>query len=59
MGTLLSFPYEVRNEKNYFDDIRDRKLGKDTMDLAKHIVQTKAGHFHPGKFEDRYEKSAA
>jgi DNA end-binding protein Ku len=25
--------------------------------LAKHIVQTKSGHFHPEKFEDRYEKA--
>src|SRR5689334_13281897 len=45
MGTLLRFPYEVRDEKDYFDDIRDTKLGKDAMDLAKHIVQTKTGHF--------------
>ncbi len=57
MGTLLRFPYEVRDEKDYFDDIRDTKLGKDAMDLAKHIVQTKVGHFGPGKFEDRYEKA--
>jgi DNA end-binding protein Ku len=27
------------------------------MDLAKHIVQTKSGHFHPEKFEDRYEQA--
>ena len=27
------------------------------MDLAKPIVQTKVGHFRPGKFEDRYEKA--
>ena len=25
------------------------------LDLAKHIIQTKAGHFEPDKFEDRYE----
>ena len=57
MGTLLRFPYEVRSHKDYFDDIPDTKLGKDAMDLAKHIVQTKAGHFHPEKFEDHYEKA--
>jgi DNA end-binding protein Ku len=57
MGALLRFPYEVRDEKDYFDDIPDTKLGKDAMDLAKHIVQTKAGHFHPEKFEDHYEKA--
>jgi DNA end-binding protein Ku len=57
MGTLLRYPYEVGDEKKYFDDIPTTKLGKDAMDLAKHIVQTKSGHFHPEKFEDHYEKA--
>jgi DNA end-binding protein Ku len=57
MGTLLRFPYEVRSEKGYFDDIPNSKLGKEAMDIAKHIVQTKSGHFHPEKFEDHYEKA--
>ena len=39
----LAFPYEVRDEKDDFDDIRDTKLGKDAMDFAKHIVQTNVG----------------
>jgi DNA end-binding protein Ku len=55
MGTLLRYPYEVRDEKDYFDDIPDLKLGKDMMDLAKHIVVTKSGHFEPDKFDDHYE----
>jgi DNA end-binding protein Ku len=55
MGTLLRYPYEVRNEKEYFDEIPDVKLSKDMMDLAKHIVKTKSGHFKPEKFEDHYE----
>jgi DNA end-binding protein Ku len=25
------------------------------LDLASHIVKTKAGHFDPSKFDDRYE----
>jgi non-homologous end joining protein Ku len=25
MGTLLRYPYEVRDEKEYFDDIQDVK----------------------------------
>jgi DNA end-binding protein Ku len=55
MGTLLRYPYEVRSEKEYFDDIEDVKLTKDMLDLAKHIVNQKAGRFEPGKFEDQYE----
>ena len=27
------------------------------LDLAKHIVDTKAGHFEPAKFEDHYESA--
>ena len=55
MGTLLRFPYEVRDSGEYFDDIPNVKLTKDMMDLARHIVETKRGHFKPEKFEDHYE----
>src|SRR6478609_5715496 len=55
MGTLLRYPYEVRSEEEYFDDIQDVKVTKDMLDLARHIVNQKAGHFEPDKFEDRYE----
>jgi DNA end-binding protein Ku len=55
MGTLLRYPYEVRSEKEYFDDIQDVKVTKDMLDLAKHIVETKSGSFEPEKFDDHYE----
>ena len=35
MGTLLRYPYEVRSEKDYFEDIQDVKVTKDMLDLAK------------------------
>src|SRR6195952_968472 len=55
MGTLLRYPYEVRDEAEYFDEIQDVKVTKDMLDLAKHIVNQKAGDFEPEKFEDHYE----
>ena len=55
MGTLLRYPYEVRSEHEYFDDIQDVKVTKDMLDLAKHIVQQKTAEFEPDKFEDHYE----
>src|SRR6187401_469598 len=55
MGTLLRYPYEVRDEKEYFDDIPNIKVKKDMLDLARHIVETKSGHFEPESFEDHYE----
>jgi DNA end-binding protein Ku len=55
MGTLLRYPYEVRDPAEYFDEIQDVKVTKDMLDLARHIVEQKAGNFEPGKFEDQYE----
>ncbi len=57
MGTLLRYPYEVRSESEYFDDIQDVKVTKDMLDLAKHIVEQKSGSFEPEQFEDRYESA--
>jgi DNA end-binding protein Ku len=55
MGLLLRYPYEVREPAEYFDGIQDVKITKDMLDLAKHIVDQKSGHFDPSQFEDRYE----
>src|SRR5437764_14456333 len=55
VGTLLRYPYEVRAEQEYFDEIQDVKVTKDMLDLARHIVNQKAGSFEPQKFEDHYE----
>jgi DNA end-binding protein Ku len=55
LGVTLRYPYEVRDEKDYFDDIPSERIPKDMLELAQHIVKSKAGHFHPDKFEDHYE----
>jgi DNA end-binding protein Ku len=55
MGVTLRYPYEVRQEEDYFDDIESERVPKDMLDLALHIVETKKGKFQPEKFEDRYE----
>jgi len=57
MGTLLRYPYEVRSETEYFDDIQDVKITKDMLDLARHIVEQKSASFEPEQFEDRYEQA--
>src|SRR5947208_4046543 len=57
VGTLLRYPYEVRSEHEYFDEIQDVKVTKDMLDLARHIVKQKAGSFEPEKFEDHYESA--
>jgi DNA end-binding protein Ku len=55
LGVTLRYPYEIRAQSDYFDDIPDQKIPKDMIDLAAHIVATKTGHFDPRKFDDRYE----
>jgi len=55
VGITLRYPYEVRNEREYFDDIPDAKITKDMLELARHIIETKTGDFDPKKFEDQYE----
>src|SRR5947208_2796371 len=57
MGTLIRYPYEVRDENEYFDGVKDVKVTKDMLDLAKHIVNQKKADFEPEKFEDHYEEA--
>jgi DNA end-binding protein Ku len=54
-ATALRYKPEVRNEDSYFDEIPATKVPADMLQLAEHILNQKAGHFDPDKFEDRYE----
>ena len=55
LGITLRYPYEVRDEHEYFDDIKNPKITKDMIELASHILDGKAAHFDPSKFKDEYE----
>ena len=57
LGVTLRYPYEIRKEEQYFDEVEDEKIPKDMLELATHIVETKSGHFNPEKFEDHYENA--
>jgi DNA end-binding protein Ku len=57
LGTTLRYPYELRDENDYFDDIRTPKISKDMVELASHILDTKAAHFDPTTFKDQYENA--
>ena len=57
LGTTLRYPYELRDEDAYFGDIRNPKISKDMIELAGHILKTKAAHFDPSKFKDEYENA--
>jgi DNA end-binding protein Ku len=55
LATTLRYATEVRDQGAYFKDIPDLNLPAEMRQLAAHIVDTKAGHFEPKKFEDHYE----
>jgi DNA end-binding protein Ku len=57
LGVTLRYPYEIRKEADYFDDIPDEKVPKDMLELASHIVETKSADFEPDKFQDHYENA--
>lgn len=55
----LNYDYEVRSAAEAFSDLPDLKIKKDMLELARHIVSTKAGTFDPATFDDRYEEAVA
>ena len=57
LGTSLRYPYELREEKPFFADVRSPRVPRETIELARHILESKAGHFDPSKFEDEYESA--
>lgn len=57
LATTLRYPYEMRAEDRYFDDIPKTKISDEMLDLAAHIIDKKSGPFKPDEFEDRYEKA--
>ena len=57
MATTLRYPYEIRDAKEYFDDIPDVKVEPDMLKLAQHILQSKATDFDPSQFVDHYEEA--
>jgi DNA end-binding protein Ku len=57
VGTTLRYPYELRDSKAYFSDIRTPRIARDMVDLAGHILDSKAAHFDPAEFKDEYENA--
>ena len=55
VGTTLRYAYEVRAAGGYFDEIPKVEISKELLDLASHIIDTKAGTFQPEDFKDRYQ----
>jgi len=56
-GMTLRYPYEVRDEAEYFGEIPDIKVSGEMLKLAEHIVETKTADFDPEEFADHYERA--
>ncbi|MGO4736807.1 Ku protein [Bosea sp. 2KB_26] len=59
VATTLNFDYEVRSAGDAFSEIPTIKIDAEMLDLAEHIIKTKAGAFDPKQFDDRYEAALA
>jgi DNA end-binding protein Ku len=57
LATTLRYPYEVRQDAEYFGTISERKLPAEMVDIAQEIIGRMAGHFEPDTFKDRYEEA--
>jgi len=57
VGTTLRYPYEIRDTREYFDDVPVVKVAPDMLKLAEHILNSKAGDFDPSQFVDHYEEA--
>ncbi len=55
IATTLNFDYEVRSSEDAFDEVADVKIEGEMLDLASHIIETKAGTFDARDFDDHYE----
>lgn len=53
----LRYPYEVRSETAYFEDITDAAVPKELLQLAETILDSKAAEFEPATLVDRYEEA--
>ena len=57
VARTLRYAYEVRSDKDIFEDIGDVKIEPEMLKLATHIIDTKLSDFDPTRFEDRYQNA--
>ena len=57
VARTLRYAYEVREDREYFEDVGEVAVGDEMLDLATHIIARKLSHFDPQRFEDRYQNA--
>jgi DNA end-binding protein Ku len=59
IATTLHFEDEIRSADEAFAGLKTHRIDDEMLELAQHIIKTKAGRFEPEKFDDRYEEALA
>ncbi len=59
IATTLNFGYEVRSQASVFKSIPDMEFDEEMLELAGHIIETRAGTFDPAEYSDRYNDALA
>ena len=54
---MLRYADELRNPKDFFDEVPTIKPDKEMVDLAVELIDKKSGPFHPEQFEDHYQNA--
>lgn len=55
MAYLLHFAEELRSPAEYFDEIKEHKIDRDQLALAKELIKRNSSAFDPKRFTDNYE----
>jgi DNA end-binding protein Ku len=55
MAYTLRYQNELRNQKDYFRDIKETQINEDSLELAESLIAKRSAKFDLSKFEDGYE----
>src|ERR1700733_301570 len=55
MAYTLRYQNELRDQKDYFRDIKETLINEDSLELAESLISRRSGKFDLSKFEDGYE----
>jgi DNA end-binding protein Ku len=55
MAYTLRYQNELRNHQDYFRDIQDQKIGKDSLEMAEALIDKWSAKLDLSKFADGYE----
>ncbi|HZY63871.1 MAG TPA: Ku protein [Edaphobacter sp.] len=55
MAYTMRYQEELRDPKEYFQDIKKVSVNADSLELAESLIKKKSAKFNPNKFRDEYE----